>query len=108
MTTNFLQDLEAGLEAAAIKFEDEIKQIASEVAPIALQYGEEFIKALGEIALGAVLKQIPLLISGTEKFGIAVTSVVQQVEAQGKPIAIQDAQLAVQAAYNKVGAVVSR
>lgn len=69
-----------------------------DVQPVA----EDFLMAIGQIAIGAVLKQAPLVIAGSEKFGAAVAETIQTVEAQGKAVAVSDAQLAVQAAYHAV------
>lgn len=86
---------------------DEAKKIAEAIGPVVVQDLEDFLAALGQIAIGAVLKQAPLVLSGSEKFGAAVTSVVQQVEAQGKAVAVSDAQMAVQAAYHAVQVAVT-
>jgi hypothetical protein len=103
-TQTFLSAFEAEIERVASEAEAEIVALAQEIGPIVQHYAEDFLSALAEIAFGAVMQQVPLLISGTEKFGNAVASVYQQVEAQGKAIAITDAQLAVQATYEKIKA----
>lgn len=54
---------------------------------------------LAEIAGQAVLTEATKLVSGQEKFGNAVTNVVQTIEASGKTVALQVAQTAVQTAY---------
>lgn len=59
-----------------------------------------FISAIAQIALGAVIQQLPLVLSGSEKFGAAVATTIQTVEAQGKTIAVSDAQAAVQTAFD--------
>ena len=105
MEMDFLTTIEAYIESEAKKAEDEIVKLANEFGPTILQYGEEFLASLAQIALGEVLQEAPLVMSGAEKFGVAVTSVVEQVEAQGKQIAIQDAHLVVQAAYNKAAQI---
>ena len=86
---------------------DEAKKIAAAIGPVVVQDMEEFLSAIGQIAIGAVMKQAPLVLSGTEKFGSAVADVVQQVEAQGKAVAVSDAQMAVQAAYHAVQVAVT-
>ena len=101
-TAPWYVQLEGFLEAEAQKAKAEITKLYSEIEPVVIEYGEDFLASLAQIAMGAVLQQIPLLISGGEKFGAAVTETYQTLVAQGKPLAIQDAQLAVQAAYAKV------
>ncbi len=51
------------------------------------------------IAGPAVLAQAASAASGAEKFGSAVTNVVQTVESAGRTVALQTAQMAVQQAY---------
>jgi len=62
---------------------------------------------LAQISLGAVLAQAPAVLSGAEKFGTAVTSVVQTVEAAGKTVAVTTAQTAVQQAYDTIASAVA-
>lgn len=66
---------------------------------------EAFFSAFAQIALGAVLKQAPLVISGAEKFGEAVVTVIQQAEAKGWQVAVPAVQQLVQQVY--VAAAVS-
>lgn len=66
---------------------------------------EAFFSAFAQIALGAVLEQAPLVISGAEKFGTAVTSVIQQAESKGWQVALPAVQQLVQQVY--VAAAVS-
>lgn len=101
-TQSWFSQFVAFLESGAQKVESEIVAVAEDVGSVAVQYGEEFLSSLADIALGSVLKQAPLVLSGAEKFGTAVTDVIQYVETQGKTIAINDAHAVVQAAYNKV------
>jgi hypothetical protein len=105
-TQSWFSQLVGFLETEASAVEADIAAVAADIGPLIVQYGEEFLSSLAQIAIGAVLKQAPLVISGAEKFGVAVTSVVQQVEAQGKTIAINDAHAVVQAAYNSIKAKV--
>lgn len=72
--------------------------VTQDVEPVA----EAFFPALAQIALGAVLQQAPLILSGAEKFGAATVSVIQQVEAQGQTLATNDAHAVVQAAFDKL------
>lgn len=91
-----LAELVASGEAEALKVYDEVK-------PIVVAEAADFLEAVGEIALGAVLKQVPLMLTGGEKFGQAVTATVYAVEGQGKTIAIADAQSAVTKAFTALG-----
>jgi len=104
---SWFSQLVSFIEAKAQAAEAEVVKVAEEIGPVVVQYTEEFLSSLAEIAVGAVLKQAPLAISGAEKFGSAVADVVQSVEAQGKSLAIQDAQAATQAAYQSIKNVVT-
>lgn len=97
----------AEFEKLVSEGEAEAKKIADAIGPVIVADLENFLSAIGQIAIGAVMKQAPLVLSGAEKFGNAVASVVQQVEGQGKAILVSDAQMAVQAAYHAVQVVVS-
>jgi hypothetical protein len=90
------------VEAEAQAAEAKIVEVADEIGPVVVEYSEEFLSSLAQIAIGAVLQQAPLVISGAEKFGGAVTTVIQSVETQGKTIALNDAHAITQAAYNAV------
>lgn len=93
------------VETEAKAVESKIVEIASEIGTEVVQYGEEFLSSLAQIAVGAVLHEAPAVISGAEKFGNAVATVIQSVEAQGKQIAITDAHAVVTSAYNAVKSV---
>jgi hypothetical protein len=54
------------------------------------------------LAINAVIAEAKNIASGQEKFGNAVASVVQDVEAAGKPILVADGQALVQNAYNYI------
>jgi hypothetical protein len=77
-----------------------IKAALPGIESVAEAEAGSFISAIAQIALGAVISQLPLVLSGSEKLGAAVASTVMQVEAQGKNIVISDAQAAVQAAHD--------
>ena len=94
-TTTFVQNLEAFFkkeEAVVVKYATELLPKLENAVEVAFQ-------DLADIAGGAVLAELPKLISGSEKFGNAVASVVQTVEAQGKTVVLATAQAAVQTAY---------
>ena len=77
----------------------EAQHIVEKIGPVVVADIESALEALGKLALDAVIAEAPKLISGGEKFGSAVTNVVQAVEGQGKTVLVQDAQMAVQNAY---------
>jgi uncharacterized protein (DUF1330 family) len=77
----------------------EAEQVIEKIGPVVVADIEQTLEALGKLALNAVIIEAPKLISGNEKFGNAVTNIVQTVEGQGKAILVQDAQMAVQSAY---------
>lgn len=64
----------------------------------------QLMEALGEIALGAVLKQIPLIASGAEKFNQAVLEVVHDAKTQGIAVSQIMAQKAVQDVVTNIAA----
>lgn len=96
----------ANLEAeAAAKLQalgTEAEKVIESVGTVVVADVEAAFQELGTLALNAVLAEAPKVLSGAEKFGSAVTSVVQAVEASGKAVLVQDAQMAVQAAVRAV------
>lgn len=97
--TNPLIAFAQGLEAWFAEKEQEVVQFAENFLP---QIGNDVEIALDDligIAGQAVLTQAASVFSGSEKFGNAVTDVVQTVESAGKTVALQTAQMAVQQAY---------
>lgn len=90
-------------EAEAVKFFNTVKadveKFAHEFVPAVEKTVEVALVDIAQLAGQAVMAELPFAISGAEKFGNAVQHVVQTVEAQGKTIAIQTAQTAVQMAY---------
>lgn len=99
----FVANLEAFFASAAA----EVEKVASAFLPKLEQLVEVALEDLASIAGQAVLTQAANVISGQEKFGAAVTDVVQTVEASGKTVAIQTAQTAVQTAFLTVKAIVT-
>src|SRR5215469_12871339 len=75
------------------------EHVIEKIGPVVVTDIEQALEALGKLALNAVIAEVPKLISGNEKFGNAVTNIVQNLEGQGKAILVQDAQMAVQNAY---------
>lgn len=106
MTTNPINDFVTKAEAYIKTIEADVIKVADEFLPELEDILEVALEDLAEIAVGAVLKEAPLVIDGTEKFGSAVATVIQTVEASGKTVALQTAQTAVQTAYLTVQSVV--
>lgn len=78
----------------------EVKTLAEKIEPVVVADFEEALRDLGKIALDAVIAEAPKVISGQEKFGNAVATVVQKTEAAGKPVLMADAQMAVQGSFH--------
>lgn len=92
-------DIETSFEAEAFKVEAKIKEFASAFLPEVANALEVGLEDIAAIAFGAVLNEAKSLASGNEKFGNAVTNVVQTVESQGKTVLLQTAQTGVQLAF---------
>jgi len=88
--------IETGLEALAVTVE------TNAVAAI-----EDVFKIGAPLAVAAIMQQVPLLISGTEKFGNAVTSVAQDLQSKLGPIAIADVQTLVQTTFTGLTKIAS-
>lgn len=106
MTSDFINNLETPLQDFATRVEAFFKSAGAKF----VQFEQAFLpkvevsvevalEDLAEIAGQAVLDQAASVLSGQEKFGTAVTSVVQTVEASGKTVAMATAQASVQNAY---------
>lgn len=104
MTTaqpDFLHRLETKLEDTARVVGQDLLAIGEEVVNTGEKLLEQLIDIGAPIAMQAVVGQIPMIATGQEKFGVAVTSTFQQLESKGLPLLIQDAQMLVQAAFRK-------
>lgn len=95
-------DLENEANVKLAEVGSEIKQFFVKEEPIIVAEAEHVLRQLASLALSAVIAEAPKLISGQEKFGNAVASITQSVEASGKKVLIADAQLAVQAAFRTI------
>ena len=104
ISTSAFSAFEARVKAWIAAKEAEIKRYVDKFVSEVEKDVEIAFEDLAEIAGAAVLKAAPLVISGQEKFGQAVTDVVQTVEASGKTVAINTAQTAVQQAFDQVQA----
>lgn len=113
ITANSFSAFETNFAAWLASEEAKVKTLASNFVQTAEKVGAEIVEDVGAdleiafeelapIAGAAVLNQAAAVATGQEKFGAAVQDVVQTVEASGKSIAVQTAQLAVQQAYTRV------
>jgi hypothetical protein len=105
--SQWFSELESEAKAKLVALGQEAEAIVEQVGPVVVADVEEALDELGTLALDAVMAEAPKVISGQEKFGNAVANVVQSVEAQGKPVLVQDAQMAVQGAYHAFQLAVS-
>ncbi|HEY4115904.1 MAG TPA: hypothetical protein VGM17_17745 [Rhizomicrobium sp.] len=106
-TTNSLQAFLQTLEAFAQTVKDKIAAFASDFLPQVESDAEIALEDLASLAMNAVLAQAGGVVSGREKFGNAVDTVVQQVEQSGQTVLQQTAQMAVQQAYLTAQSVVA-
>lgn len=96
---SILDSFKAAVSAFFSKAVAVIKEFATAFLPQAGQLVEVAIEDVAEIAGKAVLDEAQKVLSGQEKFDSAVATVVAEVAAQGKTIAINTAKAAVQLAY---------
>lgn len=89
----------ADIENEALKIKDEIVAAAPAFIQTVETDAKAILSAAVPLAIGAVMDNAPLVLSGTEKFGSAVTSVIQQLEAKFGPVVVADIQTVVQMAY---------
>ena len=94
-----LSSFVAALEAEAEKVKDAIVAEAKTLIPEVISDVEVALEDIAKVALDAVLAAAPMVLSGSEKFGQAVTDVIQSVEKSGKTIVLATAHMAVQQAY---------
>lgn len=98
---SFWSDFEVSLSKAVTAAEADVKAALQYIEPLVVAGAEQVAQA----ALAAVLQQAPLVISGAEKLSAATANVVSTLASQGKSVATNIAETAVQAAYNQLGAV---
>lgn len=87
------------IKAEAEKVGSEIETLAVEVGNAAVATIEDVFAQGAPLAVAAILAQAPKLISGSEKFGEAVTSVAQDLQVKLGPIAMADVQTLVQTTF---------
>lgn len=98
---SFWTDFEVFLQNAVTKAEAAVSAAFQYVKPMVVAGAEE----VAQLALQEVLKQAPLVLSGAEKLNAATAAVVSTLATQGKRVAINIAETAVQGAYNKVSSL---
>lgn len=98
---SFWSDFTAALSKAADEAKTEVEAAIQYFTPMVEAGAEQVAGA----ALTAVLQQAPLVITGSEKLSAATASVVSTLATQGKSVAVNIAETAVQAAVNKLAPV---
>jgi lipopolysaccharide biosynthesis regulator YciM len=98
---------EANVKAWIVAEEAKIKPLAEKFVSEVVSNVEIAFEDLAQIAGSAVLSAATKIATGQEKFGVAVTDVIQTVEASGKTVATLTAQTAVQQAFGSIAAAVS-
>lgn len=99
MANSTVNDFVAKVTAFFKSAEADFGKFAAAFLPKVEATVEAALEDLAEIAGKAILGEALKTISGAEKFGNAVTNVVQTVEAQSKTVILATAQNAVQTAY---------
>jgi hypothetical protein len=94
-----LLDFVAAVEAQAKAELVKIETVAMHFLQDVVGGVEAELKTYAPMAINLVLAEAPKLISGEEKFGNAVTHLIQAVEGDGAGIVPQTAQMMIQAAY---------
>jgi hypothetical protein len=95
---SFWTDFEASIHTAIINTWAEIEKIGTLIKPMAIATAED----VATIALGAVMQQAPLVLSGSIKLANATASVISTLASQGKSVVASQAEAAVQATYNEL------
>jgi len=95
------------IQTEAAKIETGLKALAVTVETDAVAAIEDVFKIGAPLAVAAIMQQIPLLISGAEKFGNAVTSVAQDLQAKLGPVTIADVQTLVQTTFTGLTKIAS-
>lgn len=98
--TGFFAGLETELETAFATVVTDAKALAVAIGTEVESDVKALWTALAPVALTAIQQQATLVATGEEKFGNAVTSVVQTAEAASTPIIEADAQALVQNTFN--------
>lgn len=95
-------EIEGAAAAAVTAIKAEVIIVENQIVP---EIEADLVMALGQLkdlAITTVLEMATRTLSGSEKFGTAVTTVFQHAEANAIAIGIADAQMLVQQAYRAV------
>lgn len=95
---SFWTDFEAAVKADIVKIEASLASIAKAIKPVVIASAEE----VGQAAIQAVLAEAPKVISGQEKAGNAISSVVATIKLNGKSVLASTAETAVQTAFTLI------
>ena len=101
---SFWTDFESFINKAALEIESDLVKIAKDIKPLVVAGFEE----IATLALNAVASEAPKVLSGQEKLGNAVSTVVTSLGSQGKSISVAVAEAAVQSAYNTISALLNK
>lgn len=110
MTTTFAQlaaDLEAEAKSVLANIETGLSTIEANIVPIIEQDVATVLGQFKTLAVQTVLQMaqgVNAALSGQEKLGTVITTVIQAAEAAGLQIALEDATMFSQQAYNAVAA----
>lgn len=99
------QELVADAKAAWAKLKAEATEIEHDIVPVAEADIVAVLSQFKQLAIDTVLKFAAAefgSLTGNEKQGNVVTAVIQAAEAEGKTIALQDAAMLAQQAYDAV------
>ncbi len=97
----FLQALDAKFESVAKTVGQDLLAVGEAVVNEGEALLEQLVTVVAPIAFQEVVQQIPMLTTGREKFGTAVTNTYEAAVSKGVPLLIQDAQMLVQTAATK-------
>lgn len=102
---DFLTEIWTGFQTEAAKFETGALALARTLTATAVADFEQVVGIGAPLAAQAVVGEAAKPGSGQEKFGNAVTSVMQQLETALGPVAVQDVQALVQLAFRSLPAI---
>jgi hypothetical protein len=96
---DFITSLWDDLKAEAAKLEAAAIERLKELETVAVADIKDVFSVGAPLAVKAIEAEAVKVASGQEKFGSAVTSVMQQLETELGPVAIQDVQALIQLAF---------
>lgn len=104
-STDPFAQLWADIVTEANKVKDELISLGKQLETAVVADIRAVFAQGAPLAVAAIIAEAPKLISGEEKFGNAVASVAEQLQVNLGPIAIQDVQTLVQAAFRGIQSV---